>query len=86
MKSLAVLTSIVTLSLVFLLCTPNICQATTYYVDKNHSSASDANPGTEDLPWLTIQHAADTMVAGDTVLIRNGVYNEHIHTQLMSDN
>lgn len=81
MKSLAVLTSIVTLSLVFLLFTPNISQATTYHVDKNHSSGSDANPGTEDLPWLTIQHAADTMVAGDTVLIRNGVYNEHIHTQ-----
>jgi len=81
MKSLAVLTSIVTLSLVFLLFTPNISQATTYHVDKNHSSGSDANPGTKDLPWLTIQHAADTMVAGDTVLIRNGVYNEHIHTQ-----
>ena len=81
MKSLAVLTSIISLSLVFLVFTPNISQATTYHVDKNNSSGSDANPGTKDLPWLTIQHAADTMVAGDTVLVRNGVYNEHIHTQ-----
>ncbi|MBN1423251.1 hypothetical protein JXA88_01730 [Candidatus Fermentibacteria bacterium] len=55
--------------------------ATTYCVDINHPSASDENPGTVGLPWRTIQHASETMVAGDTVLIRAGIYTEHVHTE-----
>lgn len=52
---------------------------TTYYVDKNHPSSSNANPGTSvNLPWSTIQHAADVLTAGDTVFIRNGTYYEHV--------
>ena len=47
-----------------------------YYVAKD---GSDQNPGTFDLPWLTIQHAADTMRAGDKVLIRKGTYHEHVY-------
>lgn len=47
-----------------------------YYVAKN---GNDANPGTLESPWLTIQHAAETVNAGDTVYIRGGVYNEHVH-------
>jgi hypothetical protein len=50
----------------------------TYYVDQSHPQASDANPGTESLPWLTIQHAADTVWAGDTVIVKPGAYNERI--------
>ena len=57
----------------------------TYYVDKNHSSAGDSNPGTVDLPWLTIQHAAESLVAGDTVFIRTGVYNENIYIENEGD-
>ena len=38
----------------------------TYYVAKN---GNNSNPGTEAEPWLTIQHATDTMEAGDTVYI-----------------
>jgi purple acid phosphatase-like protein/calcineurin-like phosphoesterase family protein/pectate lyase-like protein/fibronectin type III domain protein len=45
-----------------------------YYVDTNHPSASDSNPGTEALPWKTIQKAANTLVAGDTVYIKQGTY------------
>jgi hypothetical protein len=52
-------------------------EKTTYYVAPN---GDDANAGTISQPWRTIQHAADTMVAGDTVLIRSGVYNEQIRT------
>ncbi|CAG0927107.1 hypothetical protein TFLX_00355 [Thermoflexales bacterium] len=48
--------------------------AATYYVDRNHPQASDSNPGTEPLPWLTIQHAAQVATAGDTMLIKPGVY------------
>ncbi len=52
--------------------------ATTYYVDKNHSSASNSNPGTASAPWSTIQKAAQTVTAGDTVIVRPGVYNERV--------
>ncbi len=47
----------------------------TYYVAP---TGNDANSGTIIQPWKTIQHAAETVVAGDTVLIRGGVYNEHV--------
>ena len=48
---------------------------TTHYVA---TSGNDANPGTESDPWQTIQKAADTLVAGDTVYIRAGTYNERV--------
>ena len=56
-------------------------EQTTFYVDKNNPLASDANPGTENQPWLTIQHAANTLSAGDSVVIREGIYFENIVTQ-----
>lgn len=54
--------------------------ATNYYVDKNHSGASNSNPGTLNSPWLTIQHAAETIGAGDTVFVKTGVYAEQVWT------
>ena len=45
------------------------------YVNQNHAQASDANPGTVDQPWLTIQHAADVAQPGDTVIIYPGSYD-----------
>lgn len=48
------------------------------YVDKNNGSASDANPGTEALPWATIQHAANSATPGSTVFIKAGTYFETI--------
>jgi len=56
---------------------PTTAKVNVYYVANN---GSDKNPGTLDSPWLTIQHAADTIVAGDTVLIRKGTYHEHVYT------
>lgn len=47
---------------------------TPYIVDTAHPAASDANPGTDARPWKTIQKAANTLVAGDTVLIKRGTY------------
>jgi len=38
----------------------------------------DLDPGTEALPWQTIQKAANTLVAGDTVYIKNGTYHEWV--------
>jgi len=52
--------------------------AATYYVAKN---GNDSNPGTTALPWLTIQKAADTLVAGDTVYIKAGTYKEVVTPQ-----
>jgi hypothetical protein len=50
-------------------------QAKTYYVAAN---GNDSNLGTINQPWRTIQHAADTTLAGDTVQVRTGVYNEQV--------
>src|SRR5665647_2294490 len=53
--------------------------ATTYYVattgNNNYTAAQAQNVAT---PWKTIQKAANTLVAGDTVYIRVGTYKEQI--------
>jgi hypothetical protein len=46
-----------------------------YYVA---TSGKDSNPGTIRSPWRTIQHAANTVQAGDTVYVRRGVYRESV--------
>ncbi len=54
--------------------------ATDYFVDQ--ATGDDSNPGTSvAAPWATIQHAADTMVAGDTAYIRAGTYGEQVRPQ-----
>ncbi len=50
--------------------------ATTYYVS---TGGSDSNPGTSSSPWETIQKAANTVAAGDTVIVDAGTYNERIN-------
>ena len=47
----------------------------TYYVATN---GNDGNSGSSGSPWKTVQHAADTAKAGDTVFVHGGVYNEHV--------
>jgi uncharacterized protein YjdB len=37
-------------------------------------TGNDGNAGTKTAPWRTIQHAADVMNAGDTVIVNDGVY------------
>ncbi|MBN1150907.1 right-handed parallel beta-helix repeat-containing protein [candidate division WOR-3 bacterium] len=66
------------LALVFF--TVCLLSSATYYVDGDDPSASNSNPGTLNLPWLTIQHASEQMVAGDTVFIRAAVYQENVIT------
>lgn len=51
---------------------------TDYYVAK---TGSDSNPGTETYPWKTIQKAADTLVGGEIVYMKNGNYNEKVTPQ-----
>jgi hypothetical protein len=48
-----------------------VSDAATYYVATN---GSNSNPGTEAQPWKTLQKAAASVQAGDTVRIRAGDY------------
>jgi uncharacterized protein YjdB len=47
------------------------CAAACRYVAVN---GNDGNAGTKTAPWRTIQHAADVMNPGDTVIVNDGVY------------
>jgi len=53
-------------------------QASEYYVSP---SGNNASSGSISAPWLTIQKAANTMVAGDTVYIKAGTYTERVTPQ-----
>ncbi|MEM7143098.1 MAG: S-layer homology domain-containing protein [Actinomycetota bacterium] len=53
-----------------------IATASNRFVDQNHPSASDSNPGTESLPWRTIVHAAEAAQTGDVVYVKAGVYDD----------
>ena len=52
---------------------PLVMMAPVYFVDGN--LGSDVNPGTKTQPWKTIQKAANTLVAGDTVIVAAGDYS-----------
>jgi len=47
-----------------------------FYVDQNNPGANDENPGSIAQPWKTITKANNTVVAGDTVYIKAGKYND----------
>jgi len=47
-----------------------------FYVAKN---GNDGNSGSFTAPWLTIQHAANTVTAGATVYVETGVYKESVN-------
>jgi hypothetical protein len=44
---------------------------TEFYVALN---GKDSNPGTLELPWATINHAAEVLTSGQTVYVRDGIY------------
>jgi parallel beta-helix repeat protein len=63
-------------------------EACTYYVDA--TCGNDTNEGSEAGPWRTIQHAVDTAVSQDAIIVQSGVYNENVvidnpHINLMAD-
>ncbi|GAI03878.1 unnamed protein product, partial [marine sediment metagenome] len=57
--------------------TSQILAGTDYYVDA--ANGNDANPGTESLPWQTVQKAANTIVAGDSVIVKAGKYTGKVY-------
>ncbi len=50
--------------------------AATYYIAKN---GSDANPGTLEKPFATINKGCSVLTAGDTLYIRGGIYQMTVY-------
>jgi len=59
--------------------------AKTYHVNQRHPRASDDNPGTEALPFRTINRAAQAVAPGERVWIHAGVYREMIEPRLSGE-
>ncbi len=57
---------------------PGHAQTATYVVDQAAPGAADTNPGTEEKPFKTVQHAADAAKPGDTVYVMAGKYDERV--------
>lgn len=71
MKGRTFMKKIILLFSIFMLSACGV-NAATYYVDDLHGDDSFA--GTASQPFKTIQKAADCVAAGDTVIIRDGIY------------
>ena len=62
------------LFLIYLLSIGN-AQAAIYYVEQKNPAASDANPGTEVAPWLSLDPTSRIkLLPGDMVLVKEGIY------------
>ena len=70
---MARVSSLVAVALVLGLATDSTAQSTTFYVSP---TGNDSNSGSMASPWLTVQKAANTLVAGQTALLRGGTYRE----------
>ncbi len=55
--------------------TSTVSQAAERYVG---TAGNNANTGTIDLPWRTMQYAADHVAAGDTIYLRGGLFTERV--------
>ncbi len=72
---------ILSLVIICLILLPQIAQAAEYYLDA--VNGNDANPGTSDAPWQTLDRAytrysgtGTKVQEGDTVLFKNGNYGQ----------
>ena len=53
-------------------------RAATYYVS---TAGDNSNSGAQGSPWRSIQYAASRVIAGDTVRVSNGTYDERVTMQ-----
>lgn len=51
-------------------------QDAVHFVDSR--AGDNTGPGTKDRPWRTIQHGLAQLTAGDTLVLRGGVYHENV--------
>jgi len=63
---------------VWAVCAIGQAQAAIYVVDRTAPGAGDTNPGTEEKPFKTVQHAVGVIRSGDTVFVMAGNYEERI--------
>ena len=70
-----------TLTILLLILASAPIHAATYHVSQAAANASDDDAGTLDAPWLTVNKAAQTLVAGDKVIVHAGTYREHVDPQ-----
>jgi parallel beta-helix repeat protein len=56
--------------------TAGVASAATYYVAKTGSNGNDGSSGS---PWLTVQYGVTTSSVGDTIIVRDGFYNENVN-------
>ena len=49
--------------------------AAEFYVNGGDPKAKDANPGTKEMPWLTIQNGVEAAKPGDTIVVMPGSYS-----------
>jgi hypothetical protein len=67
------------LALTFSILAAGSSLAATYYVDNQHASANDTNPGTESAPYRTITAAVTQRGgAGNTIVVKTGTYREQV--------
>ncbi len=59
-------------------CAAGRARAASYVVDQAAPGAADTNPGTEEKPFKTLQHAAGMAGPGDMVFVMAGQYDERL--------
>jgi hypothetical protein len=77
-KQMISVTALVAVCVAWGSCTISQARAATYAVDQAAPGAADSNAGTEEKPFKTVQHAADTVKPGDTVFVMAGKYDERV--------
>jgi len=82
MRNVKETVGVLSITLLVTMLFPSAGYAKTYYVDAGNPKAADANAGTLTAPWNTIQHAADKAEAGDTIIVKAGVYDEKVSVKV----
>ena len=78
MKSIRSFRWVVPLFVVWAVCVTGHARADIYVVDGATHGTADTNPGTENRPFKTIQHAVQVAKPGDTVCVMPGEYDERV--------
>src|SRR5688500_20305938 len=78
MKHLSLLNARLFAGLILVAGLPQLCEAATKYVSNSGNNSNSGNSWAQ--AWLTLQFAANTISAGDTVWIANGTYTGFNHS------